>query len=193
MGFTFCRRDKSLALAGIQTPECPDSNLVTILSYPGSFCSGRTWSFITKNITTVHSQQVSNISDTCCVGDWATSRARSDSAREKICPTRNQTWIPVWSRLYSRCYWACYPSISSSAGCQNSIVSILITWWATQHGFQFPIFLFPNCLDQLWGQPSLPFNWHQELFFYGYSGRGVKLTTHLHLMLSWLELGQLYF
>lgn len=100
------------------------------------------------------------------MANWANSRARPDTvAKRKICPTRNQTWIPVGSRLYSRCYWACYPSISSLAGCQNSIVSLLITWWATWNGFQLPIFLFPNCSDQLWKQPSLPFNWHQKLFF----------------------------
>jgi hypothetical protein len=80
----FAEEINLIALAGIRTPECrPDSNLVTTLSYPGSFCSGRTWSFITTNTTTAHSQQVSNISDTCCVGDWATSRARSATAAER--------------------------------------------------------------------------------------------------------------
>jgi hypothetical protein len=33
-----------------------------------------------------------------------------------------------------------------------------------------------------WGPPSLPSNGYQGLFPWGYSGRGAKLTTHLHLV-----------
>jgi hypothetical protein len=33
-----------------------------------------------------------------------------------------------------------------------------------------------------WGPPSLLSNGYQELFPWGWSGRGVKLTTHFHLV-----------
>jgi hypothetical protein len=35
---------------------------------------------------------------------------------------------------------------------------------------------------RLWGPPSLLSNGYQELFPWGYSGRGVKMITHLHLV-----------
>ena len=109
------------------------------------------------------------------------------TGKQKTCPTRNQTWILVGLRLYFRCYWASYPSITFLAGCQNSTVSILFTWWATWYRFQFPISLFPNCSDQLWGQPSLPFNWHQELFFLWVKRLGceVHYSSPPHAFMVW--------
>jgi hypothetical protein len=44
-------------------------------------------------------------------------------------------------------------------------------------------FLFsPQRPDQLWGQPSLLSNGYRRLFPRVWSGRGVKLATHLHLV-----------
>jgi hypothetical protein len=36
--------------------------------------------------------------------------------------------------------------------------------------------------DRHWGTSSLLSNEHTGLFLLGYSGRGVELTTHLHLV-----------
>jgi hypothetical protein len=38
------------------------------------------------------------------------------------------------------------------------------------------------CADRLWGPPCLLSNGYWGLFPRGYSGRGMKLTTHLHLV-----------
>jgi hypothetical protein len=43
-------------------------------------------------------------------------------------------------------------------------------------------FCTPEHPDQLWGPHSLLYNEYQQLFPQGYSGRGMKLTTHLHLV-----------
>jgi hypothetical protein len=40
----------------------------------------------------------------------------------------------------------------------------------------------PQRPDRFWGSPSLLSNGYRGLFSRGYSGRGVKLTTHLHLV-----------
>jgi hypothetical protein len=44
------------------------------------------------------------------------------------------------------------------------------------------IFPSPRRLDRLWGPPSLLYYGYRGLFLGGYSGRGVKLTTHLQLV-----------
>jgi hypothetical protein len=43
-------------------------------------------------------------------------------------------------------------------------------------------FSSPPCPDRIWGVPSLLSNGYQGLFPWGQSGRGVKLTTHFHLV-----------
>jgi len=61
--------------------------------------------------------------------------------------------------------------------------------WAGQLGFnswegqQWDFFSPPLCADQLWSPLSLLSNGFQELSPWWYSGRGMKLTTHLHLVL----------
>jgi hypothetical protein len=47
-------------------------------------------------------------------------------------------------------------------------------------GWEF--FSSPPRPERLWGPPSLLSNGYQVLFPWGYSGRVVKLTTHLHLV-----------
>jgi hypothetical protein len=44
------------------------------------------------------------------------------------------------------------------------------------------IFLFSTAFYRLWGPPSLLSNRYQDLFPMGQSGRGMKLTTHHHLL-----------
>jgi hypothetical protein len=43
-------------------------------------------------------------------------------------------------------------------------------------------FSSPPHPDRLWGPPNLLWNGYKGLFPRGFSGRGVKLTTHLHLV-----------
>jgi hypothetical protein len=43
-------------------------------------------------------------------------------------------------------------------------------------------FCIPQCPDRLWDPPSLLSNEYQGLFPGWYSGWGVKLATHLHLV-----------
>lgn len=42
-------------------------------------------------------------------------------------------------------------------------------------------FSSPKCLTRIWQQHGLLFSGHQELFFWGYSSQGVRLTTDIHL------------
>jgi hypothetical protein len=62
-------------------------------------------------------------------------------------------------------------------------------YWLDHLGVRVPIpvgasiFTSPCRPDRLWGSPNFPSNGHRGLFPRGYSGRGVKLTTHFQLVL----------
>jgi hypothetical protein len=54
------------------------------------------------------------------------------------------------------------------------------------------IFSSPHRPDRFWGPPSLLSNGYRELFPRGYSGRGVKLTSHLQRVPRSRERGSIY-
>jgi hypothetical protein len=55
-------------------------------------------------------------------------------------------------------------------------------WVGVQVLVRKRIFTSPYCPDRLWGTPTLLSNGYQGLFLWEYSGRGIKLTTHLQLV-----------
>jgi hypothetical protein len=69
---------------------------------------------------------------------------------------------------------------------QNSSVGTALSYGLDDRG-SIPcgfseFFSSPPRPERLWGPPSLLANGYQGLFPWGYSSRGVKLTTHLHLV-----------
>jgi hypothetical protein len=75
-------------------------------------------------------------------------------------------------------------AVSSKSCC--TWVSIVTRLRAGRLGFDsrkgLEFFSSPPLSDRLWGPPSFLSSGYQRLFRRGYSGRGVKLTTHLHLV-----------
>jgi hypothetical protein len=71
---------------------------------------------------------------------------------------------------------------------RDSAVGIAISYWLDDQGFvlRVPmgsrIFTSPCRSDRLWGLPNHLSNWYCGLFPRRWSGRGVKLTTHLQLV-----------
>jgi len=63
------------------------------------------------------------------------------------------------------------------------LVQRLATGWTIGiHGVRFLAGVSPLCPARLWCPPRLLSKWVLEAFPWGWSDRGVKLTTHLHLV-----------
>jgi hypothetical protein len=64
------------------------------------------------------------------------------------------------------------------------LLMFYVTIWVLGFNSRLGLGIFSSPLrpERLWGPPSLLSNRYQVLFPWGQSGRGVKLTTHLHLV-----------
>jgi hypothetical protein len=76
--------------------------------------------------------------------------------------------------------------INSRAVIAQSVQCWAMGWTIGVLGFdsrwEWEFFSLPPRPERLWGPPSLLSNGYQGLCPWGQSGRGVKLTTHLHLV-----------
>jgi hypothetical protein len=87
------------------------------------------------------------------------------------------------------CYWTIYVFPLDTTESRDSAVGIATGYGLDDQGVGVrvlvgsKIFISASLPDRHWGPPSLLFNGFRGLFPRGSSGRGVKLTAHLQLML----------
>jgi hypothetical protein len=75
-------------------------------------------------------------------------------------------------------------NIMKGAGISSEVQRWVTSWMISDSGPSrgWEFFSSPPCPDRLWGPPSLLSKGYRGPFLWEWTGRGVKLTTYLHLM-----------